>query len=52
MSAPGGDRVRHEGSGRDIRALRAHHDPAGNMTLQNVTCDLFSSIKSSAVDLA
>lgn len=51
MSTPGGDRDRHEGNARDIRALRIHDDPAGNMTHQYVMCDLFSSIKSSAVDL-
>lgn len=52
MSTPGGNRDRHEENAKEpmnIRALRTHVDPAGNMTLKNVMCDLFSSIKSSAV---
>lgn len=55
MSTPGGDRHTHtrthERNATDIRALQTHKDPAVNMTLENVMCDLFSSIKSSAMDL-
>lgn len=39
------------GGHRDIRALRTHRDPAGNMTLQYAKYDLFRSIQSPAEDL-
>ena len=52
MSTPGGDGRRREGTAADIRAPRLHDEPAGNTTLENVMCDLFSYVNSSAVRLA